>query len=722
MTDTNKNTLNQERKTDLSSLNQVQLDAVISEAKRILVLAGAGSGKTKTLLQKIIYLIEEKGVSPANILAITFTKNAANEMIDRLIISADHKGEYNAIISDKYKLREEKNAARSHFTRKFKWINGLTTKTFHGFCYNLLRNYGVNEFDNKFKLVGDEKQHDDDVLSKSLAPETAFEVFHKTVIELCDDTQYLLDLKKYILDYVIDRIHIDRQYSSSPKDGKYYTTLNGDRVRSKSEQYIADWLYRHSIPYEYEPLLNVKDFDFHPDFFIPDANLYIEHVSNKSYSTRDKEEQFHKGKLLLVKTFEKMAEDTGLFNHTLDKILKNRLPENYNTNRVLIFKEEFNKYHEDVKDFISMVMRVTDMIKVENTDIEDVFARSQRDQHERVRSFYKLAVPVIKKYISYCVNKSYLDFNDLISTSISLFKNQPDILHQFQNKYQYILVDEFQDVNNLQVEFVKLLLTDRTQLFCVGDDWQSIYGFRGSNVSYIVEFEKHFKNSTIFKLNLNYRSTQNIVGASNEVIKHNKFKVEKEIWASKMSEHKIVIFAGSHEEENIEFCVDSVKQLLKDGVKSDDILFLYRRSKMYAPYFQRFKREGIYVQYKTIHAAKGLEAKAVFIIGLTEGSGGFPDIWLEDRIFQIIKKADHDLLIEEERRLFYVAITRAKDKLFLITEKGNESSFLKEIPDNFTVKTSLASKSVVEKIIVCSNCSSQLERLFAFCPYCGNKI
>src|ERR1700753_3680155 len=100
-----------EPKNDLSSLNQAQFDAVVSDAKRILVLAGAGSGKTKTLLQKIIYLIEEKGVSPANILAITFTKNAANEMIDRLIISADHKGEYNALISDKYKQKEEKNAA-----------------------------------------------------------------------------------------------------------------------------------------------------------------------------------------------------------------------------------------------------------------------------------------------------------------------------------------------------------------------------------------------------------------------------------------------------------------------------------------------------------------------------------------------------------------------------------------------------------------------------------
>jgi superfamily I DNA/RNA helicase len=226
---------------------------------------------------------------------------------------------------------------------------------------------------------------------------------------------------------------------------------------------------------------------------------------------------------------------------------------------------------------------------------------------------------------------------------------------------------------------------------------------------------------------LNYRSSQNIVGASNEVIKHNKFKVEKEIHSSKKSEQKIVVYAGNGEEDNIQFCISRVKELLDEGYTEEDILFLYRRTHMYSPstfsgkpsYFAEFRKEGIKVQARTIHASKGLEAKVVFILGLTDGSGGFPDIWLEDRIFQIIKKANHDLLLEEERRLFYVAITRAKEKLFLITEKGSESCFLKEIPEVFTVKTTLPVKSVVEKVIICEKCFSQMEKLWIVCPYCG---
>lgn len=710
-------------KTDLNNLNDKQREAVVSEDKRLLVLAGAGSGKTKTLLQKLIFLIEEKGVSPSNILAITFTKNATNEMIDRLIISADTTKKYENILVDKRMSKLDKDKERFIQQKKYKWIDGLTVRTFHSFCYSILRNYGVNEFDNKFRIIGNDKRDEEDELSKHVAPETVFEVVHKLLIEQCEDTDYLLQLKRYILDYIIDKIHLENyQKKIIPKDGKYFTTLDGTKVRSKSEQFIADWFYRHSIKYEYEPLLNVKDFVFHPDFYIPEANLYIEHVSDKSYSTKDKEEQFQKGNLLLVKTFESMTKDSALFNHTLDNIIKNRLPSDYHKTVSITYKEEFNGYHEDVKDFVTQIIRIIDMIKVENLGLKVVLEHARQDQHERVRNFYELSIPIVDKYIQYCTNKSYLDFNDLISRSTSLFQNYSDISNKYKSKYQYILVDEFQDVNNLQVELIKLLLTEQTQLFCVGDDWQSIYGFRGSNVSYIIDFENYFPNSKVVKLNLNYRSTQNIVGASNEVISHNKFKVEKDIQASKKSEHKIVVYAGNSEEENIQFCFDKVSELLVDGLTNEDILFLYRRNKMYSPYFFRFKNEGIKVQSKTIHSAKGLEAKVVFILGLTEGHGGFPDIWLEDRIFQVIKKANHDLLMEEERRLFYVAITRAKDKLFLITEKGNESSFLKEIPEIYTVKTSTPLSSVVEKVVNCHKCFSQLEKLWVVCPYCGEKI
>ena len=511
--------------TDLSGLNEKQQEAVISECRRLLVLAGAGSGKTKTLLQKLIYLIEEKGVSPSQILAITFTKNAANEMLDRLIMSANQTGEYLQILNDKTKKKKEKDLARYYFTRKYKWIDRLTLRTFHSLCYSIIRNFGVNEFDNQFKIIGDTKAKNDE-FSKFAASETAFEAFHKILIKECNSKKYLLRLKGYILDYMIDKIHKPKDYTFSiPKGGKIYTSLNGTKVRSKSEQYIANWLYRHNIRFQYEPLVNFRDFDFRPDFYIPDANLYLEHVSNLSFPTKGKEEQFYIANKVLVKTFEHQTKDTAVFNLALERIIKSHLPSDYELSNGYSFEEEFRTYHKEVREFIRQAMRVLDMVKVENLSLQEIVEKAQSDPHERVREFYNLAYPILKAYQDYCVNRSYLDFNDMITRTISLFKNHQEIGDKFRGKFAYILVDEFQDVNNLQVELIKLLLTDENQLFCVGDDWQSIYGFRGSNVDYIVNFHKHFKNAELIKLSMNYRSTEHIVGASNEVIKHNRFKV-----------------------------------------------------------------------------------------------------------------------------------------------------------------------------------------------------
>lgn len=357
------------------------------------------------------------------------------------------------------------------------------------------------------------------------------------------------------------------------------------------------------------------------------------------------------------------------------------------------------------------------MMKGDYIPPDEVATRAAGDKHDRITGFYDIAIPLIKAYKDYCTKRSYLDFNDLISTTKDSFEHQPDIRHKYQKRYKYILVDEFQDVNRLQVDLLRMLLTEDTQLFCVGDDWQSIYGFRGSDVGYIVEFEKHFPGAEVIKLDKNYRSTQNIVGASNEVIKQNKFKIEKEVVASRFSDHKIIVFAGKNEQENVQFCEEMVRQLSDEGVSGEEILFLYRRSAMFTSYHYRLKDANLVAQRRTIHAAKGLEAKVVFIIGLTEGNGGFPDIWLEDRVFQMVRQGNYDLLMEEERRLFYVAITRAKDKLYLITEKGRESSFINEIPSQYLER--VQSVPAREEMMYCPTCRTVLERKSKFCPECG---
>lgn len=708
-----------ETHTNLDGLNHKQREAVITEDKRVLVLAGAGSGKTRTLLQKLVYLVHDKGVKPSSILSITFTKNAANEMIDRLIFSADETGQYQRLVTDKKINQKEKEYLRFTHARKYRWIQNLTLKTFHSLCYGILRNFGVDEFDNQFRVISDKKLTDG-TFGKNTAPETSFEVMHKILIEACDKPAFMLSLKRYILDYFIDNIHKNQHpVYSRAYSGRFFTTLKGDRVRSKSERDIADWLYRHNIKYEYEPEVNIKDFDFKPDFYVPHANMYIEHVSNKSYYLKDKEEQFNKAGKLFVKTYEAMTKDSALFNRAMERIVQGHLSDNYTGENALFFEEEFRTYHEEIRRFITQVLHTIDMVKVENLPMEEIYARAQKDQHERIRMFYQLALPLYKKYMAYCINKSYLDFNDMLIRALSLFDQRQEIRDKFQQRYKYILVDEFQDVNKLQVDLIQRLLLKNSQLFCVGDDWQSIYGFRGSEVNYIIHFRRYFENATIIKLHLNYRSTEHIVGASNEVIKNNKHKVDKDIVASKKSASKINIYAYQELEEGVNYLVQEIRCMMDRGFTNEDILVLYRRSRMFDPYRARLKQENLRVNGKTIHSSKGLEARAVFIIGLTEGYGGFPDIWLDDRIFQTIRQVKHDMLMEEERRLFYVALTRAKDELFLITEKGNESSFIDEIPGQYLINYQKAVAPMVEKVLMCDGCHGRLEAHFQFCPYCG---
>ncbi|MBK7943915.1 MAG: UvrD-helicase domain-containing protein [Flavobacteriales bacterium] len=134
---------------------------MLSEEKRLLVLAGAGAGKTKTLIQRILHLIFEKNVKPSSILAITFTRNAANEMVDRLILHVDDTGEYKALLENKKLTQQQRDAARKNYKQRYAWINALRVSTFHGFGYSVLRSHVAKYFDNRFKIVNEYLEADE---------------------------------------------------------------------------------------------------------------------------------------------------------------------------------------------------------------------------------------------------------------------------------------------------------------------------------------------------------------------------------------------------------------------------------------------------------------------------------------------------------------------------------------------------------------------------------
>ena len=707
-------------KTDLSTLNDKQRAAVLSECNRLLVLAGAGSGKTKTLLHKINYLVDDKLVDAKNILAVTFTKNASNEMLDRLIVSADRTGYYEKFINTKGISVAEKRKERQSFLKKFPWLDKITVKTLHSLCYQIIKTDGVHVFDNKFKIVADKKSSSE--FLGNTAEETVSEIIEKVTISLSSNKLFLLKLKRYILDYFVDFIHHHKEQEEFRLDGKFFTSLKGDKVRSKSEQFIADWFYRNSIDYVYEPEFKVGASAFHPDFFIPQANVYLEHISNKSHPSFWKEGKMKIAGNTCIKTYDDATHNSAIFNKVLDRVIKGRISDDLSSATVLHYDEEFSKFRKEIRKFFREVNEVRNKIVNSEKQIEQIISEASESDFERVRMFYELAIPIINEFNDYCTNKSYLDFDGLLTKSIQLLEEYPNIRERYQDRFKYILVDEFQDVNNLQVKLLNLLTKDSTQLFCVGDDWQSIYGFRGSEISYIVNFKEHFADSELLTLNLNYRSTDPIVSASTEAIKKNKFQIPKEIKAVKRGGQKIKIFYEEQEGQSNSFIWEAIEQHIAEGVNPEDILVLYRRSAMASDLMKALKNSGHKIQYRTIHSAKGLEAKVVFVLGLHSNKGGFPDPWLQDKIYQVIKPTDYDDLLEEERRLFYVALTRAKDHLYLISKKGAVSDFIRDIPDEYIFFNQSENNNDSNKIVLCINCESKLEDHYKFCPTCGNTV
>lgn len=663
----------------LKGLNDKQKEAVTSERNRILVLAGAGAGKTSTIIKKILFLVFEKGVKPSKILAVTFTKDAANEMLDRLILEADRKsGEYKKILEDKSLNQKDRNSKRRQFQNKYPWVSNLTIKTFHSFSYGLLSTYGSIDLDNKFKIITD-KKGDKEALSNRVSDESSGDIYRKALASLVEDRTFLLKLKRYIIEYYIDEINIERSRTKNFELAKPYTTLNGTKVRSKSERDIADWLYSHDLSFVYEPDVNFKDFAFSPDFYLPSIDIYIEHKSDISYPIKDKEEQFKKGGKKYYVLHEDMNNDIRGFHKALQRITSGKVevPEK---RPPLKYEDEFRMYHDKVKDFLDDVKRLNDKVKVENLDFHEVYSKSQINESSRISRFFQLAKEIISKYSSYCQEYAYLDFNDLLIQSLEILKKKPDVLSAIRNTYEYVLVDEFQDVNTLQIDFLNHVIQNETQLFCVGDDWQSIYGFRGSEVKYIINFDSYFQNSLVIKFDLNYRSSDTIVKASNRVIRFNKHLVDKEIKAFREKDKKKLFLysAQLEEEDGVDFLASKINDLYQEqGFSIEDILILYRRTKHFDPYREKLKKIKLPFRAKTIHGSKGLEARIVFVVGLRDGA--FPNVWQSDRIFQLVKEENIDLLEEEERRLFYVALTRAKEAVFLVSEHGNESAFIEEI-------------------------------------------
>ncbi len=220
---------------------------------------------------------------------------------------------------------------------------------------------------------------------------------------------------------------------------------------------------------------------------------------------------------------------------------------------------------------------------------------------------------VAKIYIAYqevLKKNNALDFDDILRITVKIFLENPDVLTYWQKKFKYILVDEYQDTNKVQFLFISLLSSYHGNICVVGDESQSIYGFRGADISNILNFEKEFPNAKIIKLEENYRSTKNILKAANVLINNNKSKIDKNLWTQNLEGDKIICRTLKNEYEEIEFIIDEIDSICKkEKLNYSDFAVLFRTNAQARVIEEVFLRSG--TPYKLIGGLKFYSRKEI---------------------------------------------------------------------------------------------------------------
>lgn len=249
-------------------------------------------------------------------------------------------------------------------------------------------------------------------------------------------------------------------------------------------------------------------------------------------------------------------------------------------------------------------------------------------------------------------SKNVIDYEDMIDCAITMIRQYPDLRGELAARFTYVLVDEFQDTSSDNFELLHLVIpVENPNLFVVGDDFQSIYGFRNSRIDYIVNFKKYFRGARIIKLNLNYRSRKEIVAISNSFIKKNRFRTNKTIRSHKGRGGSVTC----HVARDFKHELNIVHSILEKEILANETVAILFRNNWQGRYINlslRGYNEHLAtgkLQLMTMHSSKGLEFDTVIVAGVTD---------------DILPDADSD--IEEERRLMYVAMTRARERLYII--------------------------------------------------------
>lgn len=647
-------------------LDDEQAEAVSVVGKNYLISARAGSGKTRVLISKALFLIKHCKVSENEILLLAFNKKAVLEIKSRL---EDLLG-----------------------------VNIPHVKTFHALAYGIM-NPEKEEiiYDGEYEITKNQSKFFQDIIDEYLQDEDHLQVIKNIMLEgiNSENTKFKDGFLKMQNKGLISNKEDFINYRSSIR----LETLDGRRVRNEEFKKIANLLFEYGLDYKYESFYFIDNKKEKVDFRICNVNnqnqgLIIQYIDEKNHGMkRFLERQNDKNWKIIFITNEDFAQ-----NKNFEKKIINSLKENRFEIKKLTEEEMWLKIKERIIDNFTKVTRgFIDRCRKCLIDPDKLAAMiSSYETDDKVEiEFYELCHSLYISYVKRLKKLKKEDFDGLLENASNKIKNKNlDEIEVFKKanieNLKYIFIDEFQDFSKI---FYNLILSiesinDRAEIFCVGDDWQAINGYAGSDLDYFLKFHEKFNNTKKLNISTNYRSSESIVKIGNALQRGN--GQEAKAKSNNRGSIKIVDAYNFNPSiiEKIEFKFDIYTPLLLRIInknKHKKIMLISRTNKFMNKNLKEFKeelcsffptelRENISIN--TAHGSKGLESDVTILLDVVKDS--YPLIhphW----VFTKILGNSIEKIIAEEQRLLYVALTRAENTMYLISSSKNKSFMLDSI-------------------------------------------
>ena len=711
------------------SLDEEQRKVVLSDEDFTLVIAGAGAGKTTTVSAKVRYLVERKHINPEQILLISFTNKAVGELRDKINKAMKINCPITTFHSTGYAILRKQNPAGKNIR------DG-------GFLFNVVNNYLKNNILERPELV-------DKLI-----------LFFGSYF----DAPYEGDDLNAFFNYISKADFTTLKGNMSEYTEEIINKRTGNRIsiahealRSAQEVKIANFLYLNNIDYSYEKPYKYNIIRAHkpytPDFTITqgDRVAYIEHfgITQDGRNNRYNSEQLEKYKAAindkvalhrkhgtdLIYTFSSYTDGRPLLVHLEEELSAhgfNLEPRSSKEVFDKIVSTEENKY---ILKLVKLICTFIQNFKTNGYNTEKFSEWESKSNNERTKLFLDVCQQCYLEYTKHLKQQHAVDFEDMINESARILRDQQN--SDLKLDFKYIIVDEYQDISRQRFDLtLELSKVCDAKIIAVGDDWQSIYAYAGSDITLFTKFKQAMGYGEELKITRTYRNAQEVIDIAGGFIQQNASQMKKALVSPKHIAKPIIIQTYTEEVDRKQYegkggkyfligktVETAIEKIIADNPGSSILLlgrygfdafnlshsadFLYNEKDGSV---QSMRFPEVKIEFMTVHRAKGLGYDNVIIINARNELFGFPSQIQEDPVLKYVVKDDFSIEYAEERRLFYVALTRTKNRVYIVTPEQHPSAFVKELILNYPLVT-------VDGQL--NDQSTDQSNIIKQCPICG---